>query len=182
MWELGEAPDAPLPEEPTPLLAGSRPESIGLIAATRGSQSDAIAALGEAEGLWSPYHHRGALRCRWLVAEQELVAGDREGSRRRLLDLEEELSAREMTPLLRRVQRSLRALGEHRSAERTPSAAGGLSARQREVMELVASGLTNGEIARRLGTSRATVVEQVSAAMDALGASTRGQAAVLATA
>jgi DNA-binding CsgD family transcriptional regulator len=181
VWELGEDAGAALGEDGTPLLAGIHPESIGLLAATRGKALEAVAAFDEAAVLWAPYHRRGALRCRWLAAELARAADDVSSSRERLLELEPELIERGMTPLLRRVHRSLRAVGERRTASRGPSPAGELSARQREVMGLVASGLTNGEIARRLGISRATVVEQVGAAMALLGASTRGQAAVLAT-
>jgi DNA-binding CsgD family transcriptional regulator len=48
------------------------------------------------------------------------------------------------------------------------------------VLELVGAGLTNAEIARRLGVSRHTVVSQIGSAAAKLGATSRGHAAHLA--
>jgi len=59
---------------------------------------------------------------------------------------------------------------------------GGLTGREHQVLELVAEGLTNAEIAARLGTTRRTVVAQVTSACAKLGAGTRAQAAAMATA
>jgi DNA-binding NarL/FixJ family response regulator len=55
-----------------------------------------------------------------------------------------------------------------------------LTVREREVLALVAEGLTNGEIARRLGLGRPTVVRVIRSAQQKLGASSRTQAAALA--
>ncbi|HEX6675290.1 MAG TPA: response regulator transcription factor [Actinomycetes bacterium] len=55
-----------------------------------------------------------------------------------------------------------------------------LTDREREVMALVASGLSNGEIARRLFMSPATAKTHVSRAMAKLGARDRAQLVVLA--
>ena len=55
-----------------------------------------------------------------------------------------------------------------------------LSAREREVLALVGQGLSNPIIARRLGLGLPTVKHVIASAMTRLGASTRGQAAVLA--
>jgi len=60
------------------------------------------------------------------------------------------------------------------------TAAGQLTGREAEVLELVADGLTNGEIARRLGVGRPTVVRLIKSAQQKLGASSRTQAAALA--
>jgi pimeloyl-ACP methyl ester carboxylesterase/DNA-binding CsgD family transcriptional regulator len=53
-----------------------------------------------------------------------------------------------------------------------------LTAREREVLELVARGLANDEIAERLGITSKTVRNQVSALFDKLGVSSRAQAIV----
>lgn len=58
----------------------------------------------------------------------------------------------------------------------------GLAGRQREVLELIALGLTNKEIAQRLGIAPATVKIHVSRLIAALGASNRTEAAALARA
>jgi DNA-binding NarL/FixJ family response regulator len=57
----------------------------------------------------------------------------------------------------------------------------GLSPREREVLMLVADGLSNAEIGRRLHLSRHTVKEYLSVAMRKLGVATRVEAALTAT-
>lgn len=52
----------------------------------------------------------------------------------------------------------------------------GLSAREREVLDLMARGMTNGQIARHLWVSEATVKTHVSRILHKLGASDRAQA------
>jgi DNA-binding NarL/FixJ family response regulator len=56
----------------------------------------------------------------------------------------------------------------------------GLTSRQAEVLDLLADGLTNGEIAERLVISPKTAEHHVSAVLARLGASTRGQAVAIA--
>jgi DNA-binding CsgD family transcriptional regulator len=56
----------------------------------------------------------------------------------------------------------------------------GLTGREREVLELVAQGLSNAEIARVLGTARSTVERTIAAASAKLGVRSRAQAAALA--
>jgi DNA-binding NarL/FixJ family response regulator len=55
-----------------------------------------------------------------------------------------------------------------------------LTARQREVLSLIADGLDNAEIAERLGISQRTVRAHVSALLERLEVSNRTQAAVTA--
>ena len=55
-----------------------------------------------------------------------------------------------------------------------------LTAREREVMRLVATGLTSREIALNLGLARSTIESVVRSAMMKLDAKTRVQAATLA--
>jgi DNA-binding CsgD family transcriptional regulator/tetratricopeptide (TPR) repeat protein len=83
-------------------------------------------------------------------------------------------------PLTRRVAGRLRALGVRvppgpREATRANPA--GLTARQLEVLSLVAAGLTNAEIAERLVVSPRTAEHHVAAVLTKLGATTRRDAA-----
>jgi len=55
-----------------------------------------------------------------------------------------------------------------------------LSNREQQVLALVAVGLTNAEIAGRLGISRHTVVTQIASASTKLGATSRRHASTLA--
>ena len=63
-------------------------------------------------------------------------------------------------------------------AEAAEQSAAGLSAAEAAVLELMARGLANSEIARRLGKSEKTVRNQVSAIFDKLGVRTRAEAIV----
>ncbi|GGI44842.1 ATP/maltotriose-dependent transcriptional regulator MalT [Agromyces flavus] len=90
----------------------------------------------------------------------------------------------EAAPLARNVRAVLRERGV-RSIPRGPSTLtrgnpAGLTARQVEVLRLVADGLTNAEIADRLVLSVRTVDTHVAAVLAKLGAATRGEAARLA--
>lgn len=62
---------------------------------------------------------------------------------------------------------------------RPADALAGLTLREREVLDLVAEGLTNKEIARRLAVSPATIKAHVERIIAKLGAADRTQAAVL---
>ena len=81
---------------------------------------------------------------------------------------------------LRRVSRELRGRGirdiRKGPQARTRDNPGGLTARELEVLLLVADGLRNGEIAARLFLSERTVAHHVSAILRKLGAHTRAQA------
>ena len=114
----------------------------------------------------------------WLSGEATRVAGDAAGSKDRLRRAEERATTFKLEPLLARIRRSLRLAGERRAAPR--GKAGGLSPREQEVLALVGEGLTNDEVARRLGLSSSTVRRHISNASVKLGASSRHQAALLA--
>lgn len=61
---------------------------------------------------------------------------------------------------------------------RLPSQLRGLTARQRQVMELLGEGLSNNDICDRLGLNLSTVKAHVSGVLRALGADSRTQAAL----
>jgi DNA-binding NarL/FixJ family response regulator len=82
------------------------------------------------------------------------------------------------------VARRLRELGERGVARgplaRTRANPAGLTARELDVVPLLAQGLRNGEIAERLVVSQRTVDHHVSAILRKLGVRTRGEAAAAA--
>ena len=83
-------------------------------------------------------------------------------------------------PLTRRVAGRLRELGlrvPQGQRETTRANPAGLTARQLEVLSLVAAGLTNAEIAERLVVSPRTAEHHVAAVLTKLGAATRRDAA-----
>lgn len=83
-------------------------------------------------------------------------------------------------PLARRVSRRLRELGirvPQGPREATRANPAGLTARQLEVLGLLAGGLTNAEIADRLVVSPRTAEHHVAAVLTKLGAATRRDAA-----
>lgn len=180
-WAAADLGERPPPLEPVdvPMFRGVHAESLGIQALAGESPAGAVAHFDEAAEKWLPYHRRGALRCRWGAAESLRRAGHQASARARLAELEDELAARGMAPMLARTQRSLRALGVRRSAPRGRRATDGLTERESEVLRLVAAGLSNAEIGRRLRLSRSTVTELIGHARERLGASSRGQAAAL---
>lgn len=82
-------------------------------------------------------------------------------------------------PLLARIHRSLRLAGIHVSSAGRGQAAVGLELTQREseLVRLVDQGLSNIEIARRLGLGRPTVARMMASAMGKLGVDRRAQLA-----
>jgi DNA-binding NarL/FixJ family response regulator len=106
-----------------------------------------------------------------------LAHTDSEDVQRHALAELQRLGAR---PAATRVARTLRERGARdvRQGPRTATLAnpGGLTARELEVMGLIAEGLRNAEIAARLFMSERTVAHHVSAILRKLEVSTRGQA------
>jgi DNA-binding CsgD family transcriptional regulator len=164
-----------------PLLAPAEVEIEALRALQDPSRAAEAEALFDesARGWESGLVHR-ELRARWGAAEAARRAGESERAVERLLALEERVEAMALPGFAGRVRRSLREAGVARAS--ASDGDGLLSAREREVMELVSQGLTSREIAQRLGVSRSTVETQVTSAMRKLKASTRKQAASLAAA
>ncbi|WP_375479959.1 LuxR C-terminal-related transcriptional regulator [uncultured Jatrophihabitans sp.] len=177
--DLGIDPGEPASPQERPILRAIPLEMAGVRELHRGDGAHAAELLREAARLWAPYHRRGELRCLWGAAEAARRAGS-EDAVRLLEAVEARARQHGMAPLLGRVHRSLRAAGERRSAPRVRDAGDALTGRQRELLQLVGAGLTNAQIASRLGISRHTVVTQLSSASAKLGAVSRAQAAALA--
>jgi DNA-binding NarL/FixJ family response regulator len=101
-----------------------------------------------------------------------------------LLGALEILDGLEATPAAAKLRRQLRRLGVQRvprgPRKETRSHPAGLTPRQVDVLQLLADGLTNADIAERLFISPKTVDHHVSAVLTKLEASTRREAVVAA--
>jgi DNA-binding CsgD family transcriptional regulator len=165
------------------MLSGVPDEVAGVRSLAHDQPGPAVELFASAAQAWAPYHRRGDLRCRWAKGE----ALRRSGSDADAVEVLEQVEADAETLghqlILGRIRQSLRRLGVHRSAERLGGGGrGGLSGREREVLELAGHGLTNAQIGARLGISRRTVVSLVETASVKLGAASRSQAVALAVA
>lgn len=176
--ELGRDPGEAVEAQTWPLLFAAPLETAGLRLLHLGDHQAAADQFEQAAELWAPYHRRGEIRCRWAAGEARRRAGDLAGAVECLEAVEKSAEALGLGPLLVRIRRSLRAAGRRRSAPRSQGHAG-LTGREADVLRLVAGGLTNAEIAARLGVSRSTVAAQVASACAKLGAANRAQAASL---
>lgn len=182
-YELG------LPFEPALFpnrFALTKPSELELRGIAQLSDGDLVTAartLARAAAGWQNRNGRAERRCR-LMAAQAMLAHPplRAAAVRRLVEIERQASERSLGPLLERCRAALRTAGVRKSAPRQVGPGGPLSRREQEVLDLAADGLTNSEIARRLGTSLATVKSQMRSARRKLGASRRTQAPALAIA
>jgi DNA-binding NarL/FixJ family response regulator len=83
--------------------------------------------------------------------------------------------------MCRRIEARLRAMGARAPSGRGRAGAGGLSARELEVLGLVAEGLTNKQIAEALVLSQNTVIRHVANIFAKLDAGNRAAAVAIAT-
>jgi DNA-binding CsgD family transcriptional regulator len=177
--ELGVVPTTGIPPTDRPMLFAVPHELAGVAAAHDRRYDDAVGELSEAAALWAPYHRRGELRCTWAVGEMLRRAGDTVAAVEALTEVECQAARVGCVAIVHRARRSLRAAGHRRASARSTGPTG-LTGRELEVLGLVAMGLTNEQVATRLGITRRTVVTQIGSAMTKLGAENRLQAALLA--
>jgi DNA-binding NarL/FixJ family response regulator len=111
----------------------------------------------------------------------ELADSGEPGPTREALLLLQGMGATAAAALVRRRLRALGVRSVPRGPQRTTRAhPAGLTARQADVLALVASGLTNAEIAEKLVLSVRTVDHHVSAILAKLGVASRREAAAYA--
>jgi DNA-binding CsgD family transcriptional regulator len=119
-------------------------------------------------------------RCRWRWAQRLLADGDRDAAREQVTlarDLARRLGAK---PLLTALD-DLARRGRLDPAPPAIAAGGLLTARERDVMRLVAQGLTNRAIGEQLFISEKTASVHVSNVLTKLSASGRAEAVAIAT-
>lgn len=145
-------------------------------AATAAEAWAVVAAAWERAG--RPYDRAWA---RLREAESRFAAGDRDAARTAMYDAGAIAAGLAATPLDRRVddlaRRARVAAAPVRRAAADP---GALTGREHEVLELMAEGYTNPQIADRLFLSPKTVGIHVSRVLAKLDAHTRGEAAAVA--
>jgi DNA-binding CsgD family transcriptional regulator len=178
--ELGIDPGVPA-LEPVYGMGEAMPfEEQALAALAAGNHDDAARLFHDAARLWRGRHARGEVRSLFGRGEALRLAGDVEQARRALAEAERAAERRQCLALLARIRRSQRLCGEYRAAARTRGR-GRLTGREQEVLELAAAGLSNAEIARRLGLGRSTVKRMIASASQKLNTRSRLQAAALAS-
>lgn len=161
--------------------SGAWTELRGLDHLASGRLTVAAAAFEDAARAWAGTSVPRQLVCRWAAAEARRRSGDPDA----MAGLETVLAAASemgFEPLAARTRRSLRLAGARPAPLRARRVAGDpLTARERQVLELVERGRTNLEIARRMGLGRPTVARMLSNAMVKLGAQSRAHLVVLAS-
>ena len=140
-------------------LLGARVDLVDLIAGWR-ETADRFVELG---------HRPEEARARTRLSAVLRASGDVDGSQREAAVARELAGRLHAAPLL-----------EELGVARSGSDGGTLTPREREILALVASGRSNGEIGRQLFISAKTVSVHVSNVMAKLGASSRTEAAALA--
>jgi DNA-binding CsgD family transcriptional regulator len=173
------AREHPVPQAASyPRAAGLLARATGLLAATRNDDESARKQLGFALDVFTRLQLPYEAACTELDLAVLLQAGDvaaavgrANAAHRRLQEIGARQRADEAAALLR-------SLGVTPPPGRPNT--GTLSARERDVLELLAEGLSNPDIATRLYLSRRTVGHHVSSILRKLNLNTRAEAAAFA--
>jgi RNA polymerase sigma factor (sigma-70 family) len=148
-------------------------EAIGDMSFAEGNFEGALLSYNRVAELWRDLHAPYRLaRLRLKVGQTCLAFGDNEGAGRELeaaRDVFDKLGAEPDRKAAEALLRSLRHVLE-----------GILTPRQTEILQLVAEGLTNREIAQRLGLSERTVDRHVSDTLTRINVPTRAAATAFA--
>ena len=150
---------------------------LGLAAHCFGDHGRAVVHLESALRLarsWGDRPLEGWILCELGEALSPASAGETDPARRRLLEARELACGLFMPPLQSRVEEALERLAL--LADGGPPVHSHLSARERQVLGLVASGLTNQAVAAELRISPNTVANHLRGILDKLGAANRTQA------
>ena len=177
-WEAGQ-PIPPFASVAVPSVARATPETDGLRLLEAGDPEGAAASFHAAAGLWAGFHRPRELICQWAEGESLRRAGRGQEAPALLQATLESAAGIGFEPLAARLRRSLRQSGVRIPAAPRGSSVGplDLTRREHELVELVELGLTNVQIARRLGLGRPTVARMLASAMAKVGADRRAQLA-----
>jgi DNA-binding CsgD family transcriptional regulator len=165
------------PRQPLALIAAHR--MLGELDTSAGRYDDAARHLSEslalAEACEAPYE-----RAMTLLAEAALrvQTGERDAAHRLLNEVRAIFTTLDAKPALVRADALLAQLDAIQQP--APTYPAGLSAREVEVLRLVADGLSNAEIADRLFLSKRTVAVHVAHILQKTGAENRAGAATFA--
>ncbi|MHB1139641.1 MAG: helix-turn-helix transcriptional regulator, partial [Microthrixaceae bacterium] len=176
-WAAELGVEVGVPAATRPRLGAAADEVRGVELLLARDWAAARTAFLDATQGWAGLLRRSELRCRWGAAEAGRHAGvttaiDELQQVERIAD---ELGQRS---LVARARASLRDAGVRR-APRRGAHPSGLTLREVEVLERVATGLTSGEIGQQLGIARSTVDTLADSARRKLGAKNRRHAALL---
>jgi DNA-binding CsgD family transcriptional regulator len=159
--EIADGLGAPLPQAVATLAQGA-------VLLAEGAPRDALAALRRAWAAWrdleAPYE---AARARVLLGRACLELGDEDSA---------ELELDAARQVFERLGAGPDAALARAASPRAPAAAGGLTAREVEVLRLVAAGKTNRQVAADLVLSEKTVARHLSNIFAKLGLSSRSAA------
>ena len=160
------------------LLDCAELEAAGIRLLADGCHTEAATTFLSAAESWRPVLWRCALRSRWAAGHSLALAGETAAATDLLEAVDEELDRSGVPALRPRVVASLRSMDRsQRSSSPRTRGTSLLTPQEGRVMLLIAEGLTNSEISRRLGVSVSTVNTHVRSAKRKLGARTRIEAA-----